>query len=206
MVRRRRDPTKGAPTHNNWTRPKTLLQGTSPAAPFLLLQVNISSFSSDYVCAVAVIDVPLLIRQLNQRHMTGCAVLLNIIMWWVKSARQPSGLYWTACRFVIQLCKLITKHVRFLSRLFTWVDCSAGDARSSEKGQMRERRLEKSRELHIVKSDSLLSIHWFSFVLAQSTCAAALSRFASLTRTHSVNQLRGAYSQFKALLGSHSNT
>lgn len=80
MVRRRRDPTKGAPTHNNWTQPKTLFQGPSPAAPFLLLQVNISSFSSDYVCAVAVIDVPLLIRQLNQRHMTGCAVLLNIIM------------------------------------------------------------------------------------------------------------------------------
>lgn len=96
------------------------------------------------------IDVPLLIRQLNQRHMTGCAVLLNVIMWWVKSARQPSGLYWTACRFVVQLCKLKTKHVRFLSRLFTWVDCSAGDTRSSEKGQMRERRLEKSRELYIV--------------------------------------------------------
>lgn len=108
--------------------------------------------------------------------------------------------------FLVQLCTLKTKHVRFLSRLFTWVDCSAGDTRSSEKGQMRERRLEESREPYIVQSDGLLSIHWFSFVLAQSTCAAALSRFASLTRTHSVHQLSGAYSQFKALLGSHSNT
>lgn len=100
------------------------------------------------------IDAPVFIRQLSQRHMTACAVLLDIIMWRLMAARQTQLSLLGGMSLGGAVLHLVS------------------ETRSSEKGQKRERGLKRHMESYIVKSDGLLSMHWLSFVPPQSNCAA----------------------------------
>lgn len=126
------------------------------------------------------IDAPVFIRQLSQRHMTACAVLLDIIMWRLMAARQTQ-------LSLVGGMSLGGAVLRLVS-----------ETRSSKKGQKRERGLKKHVESYIVKSDGLLSMHWLSFVPPP---VQLCSHCTSLTR---VNQLSSR--DINTRLNSHSNT